>query len=114
MEIMIKKLIEYKIDDKTGETIFVEVESNSESNHEGVTRISSDKQVEKSSLLFSQLVEKIGPTAKAFKNAVEDLDTSETSIEFGLNFSADAKIILVGLKGNHSLKVNLKWKNNKD
>jgi hypothetical protein len=113
--VMAKQLVEYELDD--GSTIFVESNFQEEGvdASDGITLIDSGGDADssvKASKKFTEAVKSIKPAAEAVLGTLKELNTpKEIQLEFGVNFSAKAGVILASADSGFNFKVTVKWEN---
>lgn len=106
-----KRLVEFPLED--GTSLLVEVE---ESDAEGLRRVSRQDPnlIERAQQTLEKSLERVKPTAQAILEKLRELQDApdEVEVQFGLNLSAAAGIVLAsGITANYTVK--LKWVKNK-
>ena len=102
-----KRLVEFPLED--GSSMLVEVE---ELEEEGLERVSrrDPGMIERAQQTFEKSLEKVKPAAQYILVKLRELQDSpdEIEVQFGLNLSAAAGIVLAsGITANYTVK--LKW-----
>jgi hypothetical protein len=101
-----KKIIEYQLED--GSTVWVEVD---EPEQKGTRPVSKAGDVaEKATVLFEEALDKIKPATKALVAILKDLGPDETTVEFGVKFSAKAGIMFASTDTEANFVFKLTWK----
>lgn len=113
---MSKQLIEYQLDD--GSIIYIE--SNFQEKElepsSGIERINAGPRgldpCVRAANKFNEVVGTLKPVAETLLSTLKELNTpKEIQLEFGVNLSAKAGIVIASADSSVNFKVTLKWEN---